>query len=115
MHKQLVPSDDDDEEAGNKSSASAVMLPVDAVEFAIKSTATRVNYGLDSSSSGGKIPAALCVWRWEVNEEHWDWLPKAAKEKAEARRGERVQARILIVQTFDLNLTICYAIRRRFI
>lgn len=51
---------------------------------------SRNNYGLDAAN-GAKVPAALCVWRWEVKEEHRDWLPKNGRDKAELRMAERVQ------------------------
>jgi len=50
----------------------------------------RNNYGLDCND-GGKVPAALCVWRWEVKEQFRDWLPKNGREKAESRQAERIQ------------------------
>jgi chromatin assembly factor 1 subunit A len=61
------------------------------IEAALTSVATRVNYGLDSSTTGGKVPAAFCIWRWEVKPEYRDWLPKAIKDKAEGRILERKQ------------------------
>jgi chromatin assembly factor 1 subunit A len=66
-------------------------LPLQVVEAAIKSILSRNNYGLEAPQGNVKMPAALCVWRWEVKSQYWDWLPKAAKEKAEARLIERVQ------------------------
>lgn len=66
-------------------------LPLSTIEAAIKSVLNRNNYGLDAPSSGGKVPAALCVWRWEVKEGYHDWLPKVSKEKADGRLAERVQ------------------------
>lgn len=67
-------------------------LPLSAVETAIKAVMERNNYGLDGSGSG-KAPAAVCVWRWEVKEDHRDWLPKSGREKADNRLAERVQVR----------------------
>ena len=70
------------------------MLPLNTVEAAIKSVVQRNNYGLDSIG-GIKVPAALCVWRWEVKEQHRDWLPKNVREKAEVRAAERVRVSML--------------------
>jgi hypothetical protein len=84
-----MPAQDEDEEYDNSSSALAA-LPMSAVEAAIKSVVQRNNYGLDGIG-GAKAPAAFCIWRWEVKEQHRDWLPKNAREKAEVRVAERVR------------------------
>jgi hypothetical protein len=70
-------------------------LPLSVVEAAIRSILSRNNYGLDPPQGGGKLPASLYVWRWEVKEEHRGWLPKAAREKADGRLAERVQVGII--------------------
>lgn len=67
-------------------------LPLAAVEDAIKMVMTRINYGLDGPL-GQKLPAAVCVWRWEVRDAYRDWLPKSSREIADARLAERIQAR----------------------
>lgn len=67
-------------------------LPLSAVETTIKSILTRINYGLDAVP-GRKHPAAACVWRWEVIDDSLQGLPEKAKEKAQARRQERVAVR----------------------
>ena len=93
VHKQLVPADEDVGYDNLKSTSASTVLALDIVEAAIKSVATRVNYGLESLPGGSKIPAGLMVWRWEVNEDKRDFLPSSVKEKAEARLAERVQVR----------------------
>ncbi|KAK7693255.1 hypothetical protein QCA50_002822 [Cerrena zonata] len=87
---ELVPAQDEDEESGAE---AAVPLALQAIEKAVKHVATRTNYGLESSTAGGKVPAAWNIWRWEVKEEFRQWLPKSAKDKAEARTAERRQAK----------------------
>ncbi|KDQ59438.1 hypothetical protein JAAARDRAFT_68081 [Jaapia argillacea MUCL 33604] len=94
----LLPSPDEDSQTFISSSPS--IIPTIALESAIKSVATRTNYGLDSPSEGTKLPAALCVWRWEVKEEFRDYLPKGAKEKAEVRLNERIQAKKDLLAAF---------------
>jgi hypothetical protein len=74
-------------------------LPLSVVEAAVKSILIRKNYGLDAPLGGGKLPTALCVWRWEVKEEHRDWLPKAVREKADGRLAERIQVSMLLSVT----------------
>lgn len=93
QHELLPAQDEDDEEI---SKAVLASLPLDVVEDAIKSVATRVNYGLDASTIPNtlvstKLPAGWQIWRWEVKEEFRDWLPKNAKDKAAARIAERQQ------------------------
>ncbi|KAI0637175.1 hypothetical protein C8Q77DRAFT_1190004 [Trametes polyzona] len=89
VQQQLSPAVDEDEEEDN----TASVLPLEAIEDAIKSVAKRVNYGLDNPTEGGKVPAAWLIWRWEVTDECRDWLPKNAREKAENRLRERQQAK----------------------
>ena len=89
IHHELLPTLDEDDE-GFVTLASA--LPLTTVEEEIKSIATRNNYGVEVPSSV-KLPAALCVWRWEVRAQYMDWLPKNCREKAEARLAERIQVR----------------------
>jgi hypothetical protein len=92
VQKQLVPADDTMGD-GNPASPSPAMtlLPPSVIEAAITTVATRVNYGLDNPLTGGRVPAAFCVWRWEVKPERRDWLPKSVKDKVEARILERTQ------------------------
>ncbi|KIJ69338.1 hypothetical protein HYDPIDRAFT_105932 [Hydnomerulius pinastri MD-312] len=85
----LLPGQGEVEDAHRASLESCLPLPV--VEHAIKMVMTRTNYGLDGAL-GQKIPAAVCVWRWEVQAPYKEWLPKSAKEKVEARVAERDQA-----------------------
>jgi len=70
--------------------AAKSVLPLQVIEQAIKLVLSRNNYGLDSLT-GLRVPAAACVWRWEVQPNHRDWLPRSAREKLEARSLERVQ------------------------
>lgn len=67
-------------------------LPLSVVEHTIKMVMTRINYGLDGPL-GQKLPATVCVWRWEVQDVYKDWLPKSARQSADARLAVRVQVR----------------------
>ncbi|KAG6885997.1 hypothetical protein C0993_006113 [Termitomyces sp. T159_Od127] len=98
IRQGLLPTQDDDEEGDT--AAAQVALPLNVVETAIKAVMQRNNYGLDSIG-GGKVPAAVCVWRWEVKDQHRDWLPKNAREKAESRLTERVQAKQDLLAIFQ--------------
>jgi hypothetical protein len=89
VHRQLLPSQDEDGDPSSLSASSSLSLHV--VEAAIKAVAARNNYGLDAVAGGGKAPAAMCIWRWEVKEQHQDYLPKNVREKAEMRLVERAQ------------------------
>ncbi|KAI6022716.1 chromatin assembly factor 1 subunit A-domain-containing protein [Pisolithus marmoratus] len=75
-------------------------LPLSAIEHAIKTAMKRVNYGLNCDSVQ-RPPAAVCVWRWEVQGPFKDWLPKSAQETAEARMTERVQAQKTLYAIFE--------------
>jgi chromatin assembly factor 1 subunit A len=87
--KQLMPVDDGEDDKA--STATSAALPLSVLEAAINAMATRVNYGLDNPSTGGRMPAAYHAWRWEVKHEHRDWLPKSLLDKVDARMAERVQ------------------------
>ncbi|KAI0361890.1 hypothetical protein OH77DRAFT_1499732 [Trametes cingulata] len=97
VQEQLLPAVDEDEE----DDSTAAILPLSAVEDAIKSVAKRVNYGLDSPADGVKVPAAWLIWRWEVVDECRDWLPKNAREKVDNRLRERQQAKKDVKALFD--------------
>ncbi|KAI0374685.1 hypothetical protein BV20DRAFT_986430 [Pilatotrama ljubarskyi] len=97
VQEQLLPAVDEDEE---DDSATAI-LPLAAVEDAIKSIAKRVNYGLECPADGLKVPAAWLIWRWEVLDACRDWLPKNAKEKVDNRLRERQQAKRDVKALFD--------------
>lgn len=84
VKQELLPVQDDDDRD------VSALLPVTAVEAVIKSTMNRNNYGLDALP-GVKLPSSSCVWRWETKEQYKDWLPKAVREKTEARIAERVE------------------------
>lgn len=88
---ELLPTQDEDDDFINSGTDVTASLPLSLIEVAIKSVLSRNNYGLDALPGGGKLPAALCIWRWEVKEEYHDWLPKASRERADARLAERVQ------------------------
>lgn len=88
VQHELLPAQDDDDET---SKTSLLPLKTEAVEQAIKSIASRNDYGLECIPGEGKVPAALHIWRWEVKDEFRNWLPKAAREKAEVRLAERCQ------------------------
>ncbi|KAG5651779.1 hypothetical protein H0H81_007418 [Sphagnurus paluster] len=91
IRHELLPTQDDEEGREGGTSTAMDALPLSAVETAIKSLMRRNNYGLDGIG-GGRVPAAVCVWRWEVKDQHRDWLPKNARDKAEGRLAERIQA-----------------------
>jgi chromatin assembly factor 1 subunit A len=98
IRNELLPAQDEDEDNINSGSADvSASLPLSTVEAVIKSILCRINYGLDAPH-GGKLPASLCVWRWEVKEEHRGWLPKAAREKADGRLAERVQVGTIFLE-----------------
>ena len=88
IRQELLPTVDED--TAENSSHISDALPLSVVDAAIKYVMNRNNYGL-SHPNGGKVPATMCIWRWEVKEEFWDWLPKSGREKAEQRLAERVQ------------------------
>jgi hypothetical protein len=92
IRNELLPAQDEDDDDINSGSADvSASLPLSVVEATIKLVLSRNNYGLDAPPGGGKLPSALCVWRWEVKDEHRDWLPQGAREKANARLAERIQ------------------------
>lgn len=94
MHSQLLPSDIDEEDEDTGGSYASDQLPLCCVESAITHVATRVNYGAESMPNQTKVPAHLCVWRWEVDEQNFHWLPKTARDKLRNRLYERRQVRI---------------------
>ncbi|PFH52405.1 hypothetical protein AMATHDRAFT_74199 [Amanita thiersii Skay4041] len=103
IRQALLPTSAD--EAGEGSSAASDALPLGVVEGAIKAIMIRNNYGLEALN-GGRTPAAVCLWRWEVRKEYWDWLPKGGREKASQRLVEREQARKDLQAIFSaLSLT----------
>lgn len=98
IRAELLPAQDEDEDNTNSGSTDvSTSLPLSIIESAIKSVLNRNNYGIDSPSGGGKLPSGLCVWRWEAKEEYRDWLPKAAREKADGRLAERIQVSLASV------------------
>jgi chromatin assembly factor 1 subunit A len=83
IQQELAPDDEDD------INCSASILPLSVIEDVVKLLAGRINYGIDSSLT--KTPAALSVWRWELKQEYLGFLPKASREKVDARRVDRIQ------------------------
>ncbi len=77
IRQELAPDDEDD------------ILPLSAIEDVVKLLASRVNYGIESSLA--RTPAALCVWRWELEQEYLGFLPKVSREKVDTRRADRIQ------------------------
>ncbi|KAG0705051.1 hypothetical protein DFH29DRAFT_908572 [Suillus ampliporus] len=98
IRSELLPSFDEDDDSRRES--ISVALPLLVVEHAIQLLMLRTNYGLDGPL-GYKLPSIVCVWRWEVRDNYRDWLPKSAKEKAETRMAERVQAKIDLRAVFE--------------
>lgn len=97
IHHELLPTLDEDEDQ-NVASATSAALPVSTVERVIQDVLVRNNYGIDVPL-GVKPSAAISVWRWEVRNQHMDWLPKNSREKAETRHAERVQVSSLFPLT----------------
>src|SRR5712691_12852842 len=86
IQQELTP--DDEEDIDN----SASILSLNAIEDIVKRLATRVNYGIETSLA--KTPAALCVWRWELKQEYFSFLPRVSREKVDARLADRIQVRL---------------------
>ena len=93
VHSQLLPSDIDDEEEDNEGRRVSDQLPLCCVESAITHVAIRINYGAESMPNQAKVPAHLCIWRWEVDEQNFHWLPKTARDRLKNRLHERRQVR----------------------
>ncbi|KAF8162912.1 hypothetical protein B0H34DRAFT_299811 [Crassisporium funariophilum] len=98
IHQELLPTLDEDDDKNTPTVTAA--LPLNIVENAIKAVLIRNNYGLDAPL-GVKLPAIVSVWRWDVRSEHFDWLPKNSREKAESRLADRVQARDELKKIFE--------------
>ena len=90
VHSQLLPSDIDDD--GEDSHVSE-QLPPHSVESAIIHVAIRVNYGVETMPNQAKVPSHLCIWRWEVDEQNFHWLPKTSRDKLRNRLCERRKVR----------------------
>ncbi|KAI0340582.1 hypothetical protein BDW22DRAFT_1359974 [Trametopsis cervina] len=100
IQHELLPAQDEDDE--DSSSTVSAALPLDVIEKAIKSVASRSNYGLDASEApNGRVPAAWQIWRWEVKDELIDWLPKALLEKVRSRLAERQQLKRDVATLFS--------------
>ncbi|RXW17972.1 hypothetical protein EST38_g7884 [Candolleomyces aberdarensis] len=98
IRQELLPVQD--EEDAEKTAKANAILPQSVVEAAINSTLDRNNYGLDVPS-GVKLPALLCVWRWEVKEQFKDYLPKNGRDKADSRLEERKAAKKVLNLHFE--------------
>lgn len=106
----MLPQEDD--EGDIKIVSINSILPLQVIEQAIKSILVRNNYGIEPSS-GLKPPAAVCVWRWEVQQNHKDWLPKSVREKLEARLTERLQVRQLSFKAFSRSQSCNFTLGQR--
>ncbi|KAH8983583.1 hypothetical protein EDB86DRAFT_3050268 [Lactarius hatsudake] len=93
IQQELTPDDDDDTDC------SVPVLPLGAIEDVVKLLANRVNYGIECPLT--KTPAALCVWRWELNQEYLSFLPKVSREKVDARLADRIQYKKDLQAMFD--------------
>lgn len=91
VHSQLMPSDIDDEDEDNEGTGVSDQLTLCCVESAITHVAIRVNYGAESMPNQAKVPAHHCIWRWEVDEKNFHWLPKTTRDKLKNRLHERRQ------------------------
>jgi chromatin assembly factor 1 subunit A len=99
IQQELVPNDDDDD-----TDCPASVLPLSAIEGVVKLLATRVNYGIESPLA--KTPAALCVWRWELNPEYLPFLPKISREKVDSRLADRIQVSWWMLLHADTDLVL---------
>lgn len=89
VHEALKPLSEESSTSGADAPVTfSTVFPQAIIEVAIVALGDRVNYGLDGP---GKIPAALCLWRWEVKEKYRGWLPASVQDKLQARRVERQQ------------------------
>lgn len=94
VHSQLLPSDiGEDEDEDSEGGCVSDQLPLCCVESAITHVAIRVNYGAESMPNQAKVPANLRIWRWEVDEKNFHWLPKSVRDKLKNRLHERRQVR----------------------
>lgn len=93
VYSQLLPSDIDEDDEDSEGRRVNEQLPPCCVESAITCVAIRVNYGAESMLNQAKVPAHLCIWRWEVDEQNFHWLPKASRDKLRNRLYERRKVR----------------------
>ncbi|KAL1748116.1 chromatin assembly factor 1 subunit A-domain-containing protein [Schizophyllum fasciatum] len=96
----LLPPPDEDDDTDQSASDLTRMLPLSAIETAVKRVASRVNYGLDAPD-GCKPPASVCAWRWEISQDFRDWLPKNIREKADTRRQDRLEGKNELQSVFS--------------
>jgi len=93
VHSQLLPSDIDEDDEGGEGPHVSEQLPSHSVESSVTYVAIRVNYGAESMPNQAKVPAHLCIWRWEVCEQNFHWLPKTSRDKLRNRLYERRKVR----------------------
>ncbi|KAF9646857.1 hypothetical protein BDM02DRAFT_3188474 [Thelephora ganbajun] len=101
IQSQLLPSDidEDDEDSGGRHVSE--QLPPCCVESAITHVAIRINYGAESMPNQAKVPAHLCIWRWEVDEQNFHWLPKTVRDRLRNRLYERRQVKDEVAVLLD--------------
>ena len=95
VHSQLLPCDIDEDDKDSEGHHASESFPPRSLESAITHVATRVNYGAKSMPNQAKVPAHLCIWRWEVDEKDFHWLPKTAHDRLRNRLHERRQVRTI--------------------
>jgi len=93
VHSQLLPSDIDEDDEGGEGPHISEQLSPHSVEYSVTRVAIRVNYGAESMPNQAKVPAHLCIWRWEVGEQNFHWLPKTSRDKLRNRLHERRKVR----------------------
>lgn len=94
VHSQLLPSDIDEDDEDSEGRHISEQLSQCSVESAIAHVAVRINHGVESMPNQAKVPAHLCIWRWEVDERNFHWLPKTTRDKLRNRLLERRKVRI---------------------
>ncbi|KAH8117500.1 hypothetical protein DFH11DRAFT_1575389 [Phellopilus nigrolimitatus] len=88
----------EDLESSEVEGAEVAALNLAVVESAIVAIADRINYGIDWTE---RVSAPLSIWRWEVKEQKFDFLPRIGRDRFEARLTERKQAKDDLRALFD--------------
>lgn len=83
------------------------------MESAITHVAIRINYGAENMPNQAKVPAHLCIWRWEVDEQNFHWLPKTVRDKLRNRLYERRQVCLFYSSGMTPVLSVWSGQRRR--
>lgn len=93
IRSQLLPEPMEvDSPCDSKPSDIESKLPQTTIDTAIQTVAERVNYGVEQSQYGvGRMPAALCLWRWEVKD--MTNLPIQLRYRAHSRKSDRMLAK----------------------